>query len=60
MSFFFLYHPSSVAWLPAPHQLDASMRKKKLKLEKEEKKRRQIQEEDEALILMILGDEEDG
>lgn len=60
MTFFFMYHPSSVAWLPAPDQLydmdgAGKKRKKKTKKQKEEEKRRRKKEEEELLLLESLG-----
>lgn len=53
MSLFFLYHPSSVQWLPAPDQLyrDGARKKKK----KKELEDRQKKDEEELLLLDSLG-----
>lgn len=60
MTFFFLYHPTSVAWLPAPSGAIKKKRHKKVDkyLEREKKRRKKRKEEEELLILLALQGED--
>ena len=58
VTFFFMYHPNSVAWLPAPVRIDKTVKKrKKLSVKERMKLRRKKQLEEILLLLEVLDDE---
>jgi hypothetical protein len=56
MTFFFMYHPNSVAWLPAPVTMDGVKKKRRLTVKQRMKLRRKKQLEQVLALMEALED----
>jgi hypothetical protein len=56
MTFFFMYHPNSVAWLPAPVTMDGVKKKRRLTVKQRMKLRRKKQLEQILALMEALED----